>query len=175
MGRQIEKNRGLTRDRKKIDSNPRVKNREKFRKAVIRRKGQVRAVTGAGEGPWVGIDLENGMYYGGNVSTASNTPLAHAFVTAMVKGRIDSMALLGGDADAPPPAEEGTEPAAAASAGTEEEKVDALAFQTNTFQTFGGIWKMAHVVMCDKLLILPRECHVVCLCGNVSSWSRCLI
>ena len=40
---------------------------------------------------------------------------------------------------------------------------------------FEGIWKMAHVVMCDKLLILPRECHVVCLCGNVTSWSRCLI
>ena len=41
-GRQITKNRGLTRERKKIDRNPRVKNREKFRKAVIRRKGQVR-------------------------------------------------------------------------------------------------------------------------------------
>ena len=35
------KNRGLTRDRKKIDANPRVKNREKFRKAQIRVKGQV--------------------------------------------------------------------------------------------------------------------------------------
>jgi len=43
-GRQIMKNRGLTRERKKIDRNPRVKNREKFRKAVIRRKGQVREV-----------------------------------------------------------------------------------------------------------------------------------
>lgn len=44
IGRQIAKNRGLTRERKKIDSNPRVKNREKFRKASIRRKGQVRDV-----------------------------------------------------------------------------------------------------------------------------------
>jgi len=41
-GYDIVKNRGLTRERKKIDRNPRVKNREKFRRAVIRRKGQVR-------------------------------------------------------------------------------------------------------------------------------------
>ena len=44
INRAIEKNRGLTRARKRIDSNPRVKNREKFRKASIRRKGQVREV-----------------------------------------------------------------------------------------------------------------------------------
>ena len=53
-GRQIEKNRGLTRQRKKEDANPRVKNREKFRKAVIRRKGQVRTVQVAGDGPYGG-------------------------------------------------------------------------------------------------------------------------
>ncbi|EOD14890.1 hypothetical protein EMIHUDRAFT_197520 [Emiliania huxleyi CCMP1516] len=41
-GRQIMKNRGLTRERKKIDRNPRAKNREKYRRAVIKRKGQVR-------------------------------------------------------------------------------------------------------------------------------------
>ncbi|KAL1530936.1 hypothetical protein AB1Y20_001827 [Prymnesium parvum] len=44
VGRQIEKNRGLTRERKKAEANPRVKNRDKFRKATIRRKGQVRDV-----------------------------------------------------------------------------------------------------------------------------------
>ena len=49
INRAIEKNRGLTRQRKKIDSNPRVKNREKFRKATIRRKGQVREMKEAGE------------------------------------------------------------------------------------------------------------------------------
>ena len=53
-GRQIEKNRGLTRQRKKEDANPRVKNREKFRKAVIRRKGQVRTVAVVGDGPYGG-------------------------------------------------------------------------------------------------------------------------
>ncbi|XP_015360788.1 something about silencing protein 10 [Marmota marmota marmota] len=41
---QIAKNRGLTPRRKKIDHNPRVKHREKFRRAKIRRRGQVREV-----------------------------------------------------------------------------------------------------------------------------------
>ncbi|XP_055515077.1 something about silencing protein 10 isoform X1 [Leucoraja erinacea] len=41
---QMAKNRGLTPRRKKIDRNPRVKHREKFRRANIRRKGQVREV-----------------------------------------------------------------------------------------------------------------------------------
>ena len=45
VGRDIEANRGLTRQRKKLDRNPRVKNKEKFRRAGIRRKGQVRDVT----------------------------------------------------------------------------------------------------------------------------------
>lgn len=41
---QMAKNKGLTPKRKKIDRNPRVKHREKFRRAKIRRKGQVREV-----------------------------------------------------------------------------------------------------------------------------------
>ncbi|OCT72717.1 hypothetical protein XELAEV_18035700mg [Xenopus laevis] len=41
---QIAKNKGLTPKRKKLDRNPRVKHREKFRRAKIRRKGQVREV-----------------------------------------------------------------------------------------------------------------------------------
>lgn len=41
---QMSKNKGLTPKRKKIDRNPRVKHREKFRRAQIRRKGQVREV-----------------------------------------------------------------------------------------------------------------------------------
>lgn len=35
------KNKGLTRKRKKIDRNPRVKLREKYRKALIKRKSKV--------------------------------------------------------------------------------------------------------------------------------------
>lgn len=41
---QMAKNKGLTPKRKKIDRNPRVKHREKFRRAKMRRKGQVREV-----------------------------------------------------------------------------------------------------------------------------------
>ncbi|XP_075919508.1 something about silencing protein 10-like, partial [Petromyzon marinus] len=41
---QISRNRGLTAKRNKLDRNPRVKHREKFRRAKIRRAGQVRVV-----------------------------------------------------------------------------------------------------------------------------------
>ncbi|KAM4899762.1 something about silencing protein 10 [Sylvia borin] len=41
---QMIKNKGLTPKRRKIDRNPRVKHREKFRRAKIRRKGQTREV-----------------------------------------------------------------------------------------------------------------------------------
>ena len=40
--REMAKNKGLTPKRKKEQRNPRVKHREKYRKAKIRRKGQVR-------------------------------------------------------------------------------------------------------------------------------------
>ncbi|CAM9925806.1 unnamed protein product, partial [Phaeothamnion confervicola] len=40
----IVKNRGLTPHKNKLNRNPRAKKREKYRKAVIRRKGQVRDV-----------------------------------------------------------------------------------------------------------------------------------
>ncbi|KAK6318903.1 hypothetical protein J4Q44_G00101140 [Coregonus suidteri] len=41
---KMVKNKGLTSKRKKIDRNPRVKHREKFRRTKIRRKGQVHEV-----------------------------------------------------------------------------------------------------------------------------------
>ncbi|KAI1890482.1 hypothetical protein AGOR_G00154160 [Albula goreensis] len=55
---QMAKNKGLTPKRKKIDRNPRVKHREKFRRAKIRRKGQVREVRKEEQrysGEWSGI------------------------------------------------------------------------------------------------------------------------
>jgi len=55
-------------------------------------------VSGDGSGPWVGADIENGMYYGGQQHTKSNTPLTFDFVTAMLKGGTNGMALKGGDA-----------------------------------------------------------------------------
>ena len=66
-------------------------------------------------------DLENGMYYGGNVSAPTNKPLNHEYVTALLKGRNASMAIKGGDATTgalqtmydgprPPPAQHGVKP-----------------------------------------------------------------
>uniref|UniRef100_A0A673GTM4 Something about silencing protein 10-like n=1 Tax=Sinocyclocheilus rhinocerous TaxID=307959 RepID=A0A673GTM4_9TELE len=55
---QMSKNKGLTPKRKKTDRNPRVKHREKFRRAQIRRKGQVREVRREEtrySGEWSGI------------------------------------------------------------------------------------------------------------------------
>lgn len=57
--------------------------------------------TGAGTGPWVGADLECGMYYGGGQETKnnpSNTPLPHEFVSLYLRGGTDGFALKGGDA-----------------------------------------------------------------------------
>ena len=60
--------------------------------------------TGAGDtGPWVGADLEQGMYYGGGDRTKVNNqsqPLPHEFVTAYLRGRTDGFTLKGGDATA---------------------------------------------------------------------------
>ena len=53
---------------------------------------------GAGAGPWVMADLENGLWAGENRTTLSNTPLTHPFVFAMVKGGTNGFALKGGDA-----------------------------------------------------------------------------
>jgi non-reducing end alpha-L-arabinofuranosidase len=56
---------------------------------------------GHGSGPWVGADLEAGMYYGGGNSTRvneQNTPLTSEFVSLSLKGREDGFTLKGGDA-----------------------------------------------------------------------------
>lgn len=54
IGRAIMKNRGLVAHKPKINRNPRVKKREQYRKALIRRKGAVREVR-----------TEEGHVYGG--------------------------------------------------------------------------------------------------------------
>ena len=56
---------------------------------------------GQGSGPWVGADLEAGMYYGGGNQTRvnmQNTPLTSDFVSLSLKGRTDGFTLKGGDA-----------------------------------------------------------------------------
>ena len=50
ISRAILKNRGLVAHKAKINRNPRVKKREQYRKALIRRKGMVREVRDASEG-----------------------------------------------------------------------------------------------------------------------------
>jgi U3 small nucleolar RNA-associated protein 3 len=47
---QIIKNRGLVASKSKINRNPRVKKKEQFRKATIKRKGQVRDIRDSAEG-----------------------------------------------------------------------------------------------------------------------------
>lgn len=57
--------------------------------------------TGFDSGPWVGADLEAGMYYGGGNATIVNNasqPLKSDFVSLHLKGRTDGFALRGGDA-----------------------------------------------------------------------------
>jgi hypothetical protein len=57
--------------------------------------------SGLGEGPWVGADLECGMYYGGGQQTKYNpnsTPLPFEFVSLYLRGGTDGMVLKGGDA-----------------------------------------------------------------------------
>ena len=54
-----------------------------------------------GGGPWVGADLESGMYYGGgNVTVINNQsqPLPYDFVSLTLKGRTDGFMMKGGDA-----------------------------------------------------------------------------
>ncbi|PYC79542.1 alpha-L-arabinofuranosidase [Streptomyces tateyamensis] len=56
--------------------------------------------TGAGNGPWVMADLENGLFSGSNVNSQNpnNPSISHRFTTAVVKGESNQWALRGGDA-----------------------------------------------------------------------------
>ena len=54
---------------------------------------------GAGKGPWVMADLENGLFGGNETVNPQNTPIEAEYVTAMLKGRQGgTYALKGGDA-----------------------------------------------------------------------------
>ena len=51
---------------------------------------------GGGKGPWIGMDMENGIYGGPYV--AGDPALLSPFVAAMAKGGTDGFAIKGGDA-----------------------------------------------------------------------------
>jgi hypothetical protein len=53
---------------------------------------------GAGNGPWVMADLENGLWAGSEKVNPNNAPVTFDFVTAMVKGGSNGFALKSGDA-----------------------------------------------------------------------------
>ena len=51
---------------------------------------------GAGEGPWIMADLENGLWAGNETVNTQNVPMTTEFVFAMLKGNVDGFALRGG-------------------------------------------------------------------------------
>lgn len=53
---------------------------------------------GAGSGPWVMADIENGVYASDSGYNKNSLSMDHDFVTALVKGRPGGFALKGGDA-----------------------------------------------------------------------------
>ena len=54
---------------------------------------------GAGPGPWVMADLENGLFPGNVTYNPNNTPQSTNFVTAMIKGGTNGFAIKAGDAN----------------------------------------------------------------------------
>ncbi|KAI6368359.1 hypothetical protein MCOR25_004656 [Pyricularia grisea] len=55
--------------------------------------------TGAGDGPWIMADLENGLFSGFNPKNNPDDPtISHRFLTAIVKGQPNEWAIRGGDA-----------------------------------------------------------------------------
>jgi hypothetical protein len=54
--------------------------------------------TGAGKGPWIMADMENGLFSGQNAKNNANDPtITHRFVTAVLKGQPNHWAIKGGD------------------------------------------------------------------------------
>jgi hypothetical protein len=55
--------------------------------------------SGAGSGPWIMADLENGLFSGVNPKNNANDPtISHRFLTAIVKGEPNHWAIRGGNA-----------------------------------------------------------------------------
>nr|WP_243639409.1 arabinofuranosidase catalytic domain-containing protein [Streptacidiphilus pinicola] len=56
--------------------------------------------TGAGNGPWIMADLENGLFSGSNINSQNpgDPTVDYRFTTAMVKGESNQWAIRGGDA-----------------------------------------------------------------------------
>jgi len=55
--------------------------------------------SGAGNGPWIMADLENGLFSGVNPKNNANDPsISHRFLTAIVKGEPNHWAIRGGNA-----------------------------------------------------------------------------
>jgi hypothetical protein len=56
--------------------------------------------TGAGQGPWIMADLENGLFSGSNINSPNpgDQIINHRFTTAMIKGESNQWAIRGGDA-----------------------------------------------------------------------------
>ena len=56
--------------------------------------------TGAGSGPWIMADLENGLYSGSNVNSQNtgDATINYRFTTAMIEGGSNQWAILGGNA-----------------------------------------------------------------------------
>ncbi|KXS97135.1 hypothetical protein AC578_2912 [Pseudocercospora eumusae] len=58
---------------------------------------------GAGQGPWIMADLENGLFSGSSPKLNAGDPvLTYKFLTAVVKGQPNQWAIRGGDASAGP-------------------------------------------------------------------------
>jgi len=54
--------------------------------------------TGAGSGPWIMADMENGLFSGQNAkNNAADPSINHRFVTAVLKGQPNNWAIRGGD------------------------------------------------------------------------------
>jgi hypothetical protein len=56
--------------------------------------------TGAGSGPWIMADQENGLFSGSNVNSSNpgDPTISHRYTTAMIEGGANQWAILGGNA-----------------------------------------------------------------------------